>query len=116
MEAELVCKICHNLFNNPVLLPCGHSLCLGCAETYYRYVPETGTNKDMLCVTPFKVAQGYSVRCPVCGFGFSLPVGGVYGLVKNSCMLGVMAKVEASRGIRLHPCIPFERLPILLEK
>lgn len=31
MEEELRCPYCRNLFNNPVLLPCSHSLCLGCA-------------------------------------------------------------------------------------
>eukprot|EP00795_Rhopilema_esculentum_P005877 gene5877-11204_t len=56
----------------------------------------------MLCTTSIKVSQGYSVSCPVCGFEFSFPVGGVYGLVKNNCMLGVMAKVEASRDSNIH--------------
>lgn len=31
MEDELRCPVCKQLFNNPVLLPCYHSLCLNCA-------------------------------------------------------------------------------------
>lgn len=31
MEEELRCAVCKQLFNNPVLLPCYHSLCLNCA-------------------------------------------------------------------------------------
>lgn len=31
MEEELKCAICKHFFNNPVLLPCSHSLCLNCA-------------------------------------------------------------------------------------
>lgn len=31
MEEELRCPACKQLYNNPVLLPCFHSLCLNCA-------------------------------------------------------------------------------------
>ena len=31
MEEELRCSSCKHLYNNPVLLPCGHALCLNCA-------------------------------------------------------------------------------------
>lgn len=31
MEEELKCQVCKQLFTNPVLLPCYHSLCLNCA-------------------------------------------------------------------------------------
>jgi tripartite motif-containing protein 9/67 len=31
MEEELRCPICKQLYANPVLLPCYHALCLGCA-------------------------------------------------------------------------------------
>ncbi|KAJ8874827.1 hypothetical protein PR048_022716 [Dryococelus australis] len=31
MEEELRCPVCKQLFNNPVLLPCYHALCLNCA-------------------------------------------------------------------------------------
>lgn len=31
MEEELKCPVCHQLFANPVLLPCFHAVCLSCA-------------------------------------------------------------------------------------
>jgi len=31
MEEELKCQVCKQLFTNPVLLPCYHSVCLNCA-------------------------------------------------------------------------------------
>uniref|UniRef100_T1J5V6 B box-type domain-containing protein n=1 Tax=Strigamia maritima TaxID=126957 RepID=T1J5V6_STRMM len=31
MEDELKCPVCKQLYNNPVMLPCYHSLCLNCA-------------------------------------------------------------------------------------
>lgn len=31
MEDELRCGVCKQLYNNPVLLPCAHALCLNCA-------------------------------------------------------------------------------------
>lgn len=31
MEEELCCPVCKQFYNNPVLLPCYHSLCLHCA-------------------------------------------------------------------------------------
>lgn len=31
MEEELRCFVCKNVYNNPVLLPCYHSLCVHCA-------------------------------------------------------------------------------------
>ena len=32
-DDTLCCKLCFELFDNPVLLSCGHSICLKCAET-----------------------------------------------------------------------------------
>lgn len=31
MEEELKCPVCRQLFTNPIVLPCSHSLCLHCA-------------------------------------------------------------------------------------
>lgn len=33
MEDELRCPVCKQFFNNPVLLPCSHTVCLNCAVT-----------------------------------------------------------------------------------
>ncbi|XP_037957587.1 E3 ubiquitin-protein ligase TRIM9 isoform X2 [Teleopsis dalmanni] len=40
MEDELRCPTCKQLFANPVLLPCFHALCLGCAlDIQTAYIP-----------------------------------------------------------------------------
>ena len=31
MEEELRCPVCQQFYSNPVLLPCGHAMCLNCA-------------------------------------------------------------------------------------
>lgn len=41
MEEELRCPVCKQLFTNPVLLPCYHSLCLTCALDIQ--IPSGGT-------------------------------------------------------------------------
>ncbi|XP_076800799.1 E3 ubiquitin-protein ligase TRIM9-like [Clavelina lepadiformis] len=33
MEEELQCPVCHQLFDDPVILPCTHNVCFKCAET-----------------------------------------------------------------------------------
>jgi len=39
MEEELKCPLCKQLFTNPVLLPCYHSLCLNCTVQIQQPVP-----------------------------------------------------------------------------
>lgn len=42
MEEELRCPACKQLYSNPVLLPCGHSLCLNCAVHLQASAPQNG--------------------------------------------------------------------------
>lgn len=43
MEEELKCPVCKQFYNNPVLLPCFHSLCLNCAFQLQIPVSQNGT-------------------------------------------------------------------------
>lgn len=36
LEEDFSCPICCSVFSNPVLLPCGHSGCRECVESYWR--------------------------------------------------------------------------------
>ncbi|XP_050541744.1 E3 ubiquitin-protein ligase TRIM9 isoform X2 [Daktulosphaira vitifoliae] len=45
MEDELHCVVCKQLFNNPVLLPCYHALCLNCAMHIQRPI-ESSVNQE----------------------------------------------------------------------
>ncbi|CAG7825406.1 unnamed protein product [Allacma fusca] len=40
MEEELKCSLCKQLFSNPVLLPCYHTLCLNCAVQLQQAVQQ----------------------------------------------------------------------------
>lgn len=60
MEDELKCSNCKNYFVNPVLLPCGHSLCLSCAlalqgpsqaSTIAPSGHDTGSDTASVCVS-----------------------------------------------------------------
>ncbi|KAK1804845.1 hypothetical protein P4O66_003685 [Electrophorus voltai] len=42
MEEELKCPVCGSLFDDPVLLPCSHSVCSGCARNILVQTPEGG--------------------------------------------------------------------------
>ncbi|KAJ8392014.1 hypothetical protein AAFF_G00083240 [Aldrovandia affinis] len=42
---EVSCPVCRDVFNNPVILPCSHSLCKGCLQKCWR----AGFQKCPLC-------------------------------------------------------------------
>lgn len=46
MEEELRCIVCKELYVNPVLLPCYHSLCLGCALEIQLQIGNNNTNNS----------------------------------------------------------------------
>ena len=62
----LQCAICLDDINDPRILPCIHSFCLGCLEQYCR---------DKL--------PGDEVPCPECRSGFVIPKNGVAGTLSN---------------------------------
>ncbi|KAG7497128.1 E3 ubiquitin-protein ligase TRIM39-like [Solea senegalensis] len=39
LEEDLCCPICHEVFRDPVLLPCSHSFCKDCVKTWWRDRP-----------------------------------------------------------------------------
>ena len=50
MEGELKCPVCSNFYCKPLLLPCSHNICSGCAhnlqESADKYLPEKDENSD----------------------------------------------------------------------
>ncbi|MEE6492275.1 hypothetical protein FKM82_016538 [Ascaphus truei] len=41
MEEELKCPVCGSFYREPILLPCSHSLCLGCARHILVQTPDS---------------------------------------------------------------------------
>ncbi|XP_074536389.1 E3 ubiquitin-protein ligase TRIM39-like [Halichoeres trimaculatus] len=41
LEKDLSCPVCHDIFRNPVILPCCHSLCKICLQTWWRLREDT---------------------------------------------------------------------------
>uniref|UniRef100_A0A8C6ULH6 Tripartite motif containing 101 n=1 Tax=Neogobius melanostomus TaxID=47308 RepID=A0A8C6ULH6_9GOBI len=71
LEKQLICPICLEIFNKPVvILPCQHNLCRKCANELYQ------VRHNML------VNSG-RFRCPSCRHEVVLDRHGVYGLQRN---------------------------------
>ncbi|KAL7888956.1 hypothetical protein AOLI_G00039300 [Acnodon oligacanthus] len=43
MEEELKCPVCGSLFTDPIILPCSHNVCAGCARSIAVQTPEGET-------------------------------------------------------------------------
>uniref|UniRef100_A0A672HRM4 Tripartite motif containing 101 n=1 Tax=Salarias fasciatus TaxID=181472 RepID=A0A672HRM4_SALFA len=71
LEKQLMCPICLEIFNKPVvILPCQHNLCRKCANELYQ------------ARTTMMVNSG-RFRCPSCRHEVVLDRHGVYGLQRN---------------------------------
>lgn len=57
MEEELRCNVCKQLYNNPVLLPCYHSLCLNCAVTLQQPVNNGNASTSSSAATSISTSE-----------------------------------------------------------
>eukprot|EP00112_Aurelia_sp_Birch-Aquarium-sp1_P006937 Seg1757.3 transcript_id=Seg1757.3/GoldUCD/mRNA.D3Y31 product="E3 ubiquitin-protein ligase TRIM9" protein_id=Seg1757.3/GoldUCD/D3Y31 len=94
MDEELICPLCTNLFTDPVLLPCGHNLCLRCAETVYKYDSETSNRIVKWLGHSPKQSNKHRVECPACDFKFHLPNNGVHGLMRNGIIEKLVERLK----------------------
>ncbi|XP_069064769.1 E3 ubiquitin-protein ligase TRIM9 isoform X18 [Pleurodeles waltl] len=46
MEEELKCPVCGSFYREPILLPCSHSLCLGCARNILVQTPDADSPRS----------------------------------------------------------------------
>ncbi|XP_028326928.1 E3 ubiquitin-protein ligase Midline-1-like isoform X2 [Gouania willdenowi] len=85
LESELTCPICLELFEDPLLLPCAHSLCFGCAHRIL--VSHCTTNESVQSVGAF--------QCPTCRYVISLsPERGLEGLKRNVTLQNIIDRVQ----------------------
>ncbi|XP_044066091.1 uncharacterized protein LOC122882611 isoform X2 [Siniperca chuatsi] len=76
LEKQLICPICLQLFNKPVvILPCQHNLCRKCANELYQ--PSLFQARTTMLVNSGRF------RCPSCRHEVVLDRHGVYGLQRN---------------------------------
>ncbi|XP_062374104.1 E3 ubiquitin-protein ligase Midline-1-like [Sardina pilchardus] len=85
LESELTCPICLELFEDPLLLPCAHSLCFGCAHRIL--VSHCASNEPVQSIGAF--------QCPTCRYVISLsPQRGLDGLKRNVTLQNIIDRVQ----------------------
>ncbi|XP_076838639.1 E3 ubiquitin-protein ligase Midline-1-like [Brachyhypopomus gauderio] len=85
LESELTCPICLELFEDPLLLPCAHSLCFNCAHRILVSHCAAGEPLDSLA----------AFQCPTCRYVIALsPHRGLDGLKRNVTLQNIIDRVQ----------------------
>ncbi|TSK17841.1 E3 ubiquitin-protein ligase Midline-1 [Bagarius yarrelli] len=85
LESELTCPICLELFEDPLLLPCAHSLCFNCARRILVSHCTSGEPADTIC----------AFQCPTCRYAISLsPQRGLDALKRNVTLQNIIDRVQ----------------------
>uniref|UniRef100_A0A4W4GUJ9 E3 ubiquitin-protein ligase Midline-1 n=1 Tax=Electrophorus electricus TaxID=8005 RepID=A0A4W4GUJ9_ELEEL len=85
LESELTCPICLELFEDPLLLPCAHSLCFNCA---HRILVSHCTSSE-----PAESLGAF--QCPTCRYVIALsPHRGLDGLKRNVTLQNIIDRVQ----------------------
>ncbi|KAK3510405.1 hypothetical protein QTP70_005897 [Hemibagrus guttatus] len=85
LESELTCPICLELFEDPLLLPCAHSLCFNCARRILVSHCTSGEPADAIC----------TFQCPTCRYAISLsPQHGLDALKRNVTLQNIIDRVQ----------------------
>ncbi|XP_010001739.1 PREDICTED: probable E3 ubiquitin-protein ligase MID2 isoform X2 [Chaetura pelagica] len=85
LESELTCPICLELFEDPLLLPCAHSLCFSCA---HRILVSSCSSSDE-SIEPITAFQ-----CPTCRYVISLNHRGLEGLKRNVTLQNIIDRFQ----------------------
>uniref|UniRef100_A0A8C9VQU6 Midline 2 n=1 Tax=Scleropages formosus TaxID=113540 RepID=A0A8C9VQU6_SCLFO len=84
LESELTCPICLELFEDPLLLPCAHSLCFSCAHRIL--VSHCSTNEPIESISAF--------QCPTCRYIIPLNHRGLEGLKRNVTLQNIIDRFQ----------------------
>ncbi|MBN3274095.1 TRI18 ligase, partial [Polyodon spathula] len=84
LESELTCPICLELFEDPLLLPCAHSLCFSCAHRIL--VSHCTSNEPVESVSAF--------QCPTCRYVITLNQRGLEGLKRNVTLQNIIDRFQ----------------------
>ncbi|KAI1899288.1 hypothetical protein AGOR_G00060260 [Albula goreensis] len=84
LESELTCPICLELFEDPLLLPCAHSLCFSCAHRIL--VSHCTSNEPVDSISAF--------QCPTCRYVITLNQRGLEGLKRNVTLQNIIDRFQ----------------------
>ncbi|KAL0973691.1 hypothetical protein UPYG_G00209670 [Umbra pygmaea] len=84
LESELTCPICLELFEDPLLLPCAHSLCFNCAHRIL--VSHCSSSKPLQSISAF--------QCPTCRYVITLNHRGLEGLKRNVTLQNIIHRFQ----------------------
>lgn len=84
LESELTCPICLELFEDPLLLPCAHSLCFNCAHRIL--VSHCTASEPIQSITAF--------QCPTCRYVITLNQRGLEGLKRNVTLQNIIDRYQ----------------------
>ncbi|OCT67208.1 midline 2 L homeolog isoform X1 [Xenopus laevis] len=84
LESELTCPICLELFEDPLLLPCAHSLCFSCA---HRILTSGCASNEIAEPVP-------AFQCPTCRYVISLNHRGLEGLKRNVTLQNIIDRFQ----------------------
>uniref|UniRef100_H3C1J9 Midline 2 n=1 Tax=Tetraodon nigroviridis TaxID=99883 RepID=H3C1J9_TETNG len=84
LESELTCPICLELFEDPLLLPCAHSLCFNCAHRIL--VSHCSSSKPLESISAF--------QCPTCRYVITLNHRGLEGLKRNVTLQNIIDRFQ----------------------
>lgn len=85
LESELTCPICLELFEDPLLLPCAHSLCFHCA---HRILTSHCATFDESSKPPS------AFQCPTCRYVITLDQQGLDGLKRNVTLQNIIERFQ----------------------
>ena len=83
------CSVCKETLKNPKCLPCIHTFCLGCLETY---------GKDR--------RSGDAMPCPLCRTWFKIPAKGFVGLPNNFFIQDMLKDISIADESRKDSAVP----------
>ncbi|XP_077139455.1 putative E3 ubiquitin-protein ligase MID2 isoform X2 [Ranitomeya variabilis] len=84
LESELTCPICLELFEDPLLLPCAHSLCFTCA---HRILVSGNPSSEIVEPVP-------AFQCPTCRYVIALNHRGLEGLKRNVTLQNIIDRFQ----------------------
>ncbi|XP_056665397.1 probable E3 ubiquitin-protein ligase MID2 isoform X3 [Monodelphis domestica] len=84
LESELTCPICLELFEDPLLLPCAHSLCFSCAHRILVSSCSSGESVEPIA----------AFQCPTCRYVISLTHRGLDGLKRNVTLQNIIDRFQ----------------------